>query len=97
MRRILIGLSRYVEFDLRNDLYARLQTLTPSFYGAYSTGDLMARSSSDMSAVRSVLGPGIMYSLNTIFTAVLTVSILLSITTTDLKCFNAVCIWMGMA
>ncbi len=77
MRRILIGLSRIVEFDLRNDLYAQLQRLSPSFYGTYSTGDLMARSSSDLSAVRSVLGPGIMYSLNTLFTAVLTVTILL--------------------
>ncbi len=77
MRRILIGLSRNVEFDLRNDLYAQLQRLSPSFYGTYSTGDLMARSSSDLSAVRSVLGPGIMYSLNTLFTAVLTVTILL--------------------
>ncbi len=77
MRRILIGLSRRVEFDLRNDLYAHLQRLSPSFYTTYSTGDLMARSSSDMSAVRSVLGPGIMYSLNTLFTAILTVTILL--------------------
>ena len=77
MRRVLISLSRIVEFDLRNDLYAQLQRLSPSFYGSHSTGDLMARSSSDMSAVRSVLGPGIMYSLNTLFTAVLTVTILL--------------------
>ena len=64
MRRILIGLSRRIEFDLRNDLYAHLQKLSPSFYKIYSTGDLMARSSSDLAAVRSVLGPGIMYSLN---------------------------------
>ena len=77
MRRILIGLSRTIEFDLRNDLYAQLQRLSPSFYSSYSTGDLMARSSSDLNAVRSVLGPGIMYSLNTLFTAVLTVTILL--------------------
>ncbi len=77
MRRILIGLSRYIEFDLRNDLYAHLQRLSPSYYSSHSTGDLMARSSSDLSAVRSVLGPGIMYSLNTLFTAVLTVTILL--------------------
>lgn len=79
MRRILIGVSRFVEYDLRNDLYSHLQKLTPSFYARYSTGDLMARSSSDLSAVRSVAGPGIMYSLNTIFTAILTVTILLSL------------------
>ena len=77
MRRILIGLSRTIEFDLRSDLYAQLQRLSPSFYGSHSTGDIMARSSSDMSAVRSVLGPGIMYSLNTLFTALLTITILL--------------------
>ena len=77
MRRILISLSRTIESDLRNDLYAQLQRLSPSFYSSHSTGDLMARSSSDMSAVRSVLGPGIMYSLNTLFTAVLTITILL--------------------
>ncbi len=77
MRRILIGLSRTIEFDLRSDLYAQLQRLSPSFYSSHSTGDIMARSSSDMSAVRSILGPGIMYSLNTLFTALLTVTILL--------------------
>ena len=77
MRRILIGLSRTIEFDLRNDLYTQLQRLSPAFYGSHSTGDIMARSSSDMNAVRSVLGPGIMYSLNTLFTALLTVTILL--------------------
>ncbi len=76
MRSILIGLSRRIEFDLRNDLYAHLQKLAPSFYKIYSTGDLMARSSSDLAAVRSVLGPGIMYSLNTLITAILTVTIL---------------------
>ena len=77
MRRILISLSRTIEFDLRSDLYAQLQRLSPSFYGSHSTGDIMARSSSDMSAVRTVLGPGIMYSLNTLFTALLTITILL--------------------
>lgn len=77
MRRTLIGLSRRVEFDLRNNLYAKLQQLSPAFFTSYATGDLMARSSSDMGAVRSVLGPGIMYSLNTFFTAILTVTILL--------------------
>lgn len=79
MRHILIGASRRVEYDLRNDLFAHLMRLTPSFYQRYTTGDLMSRSTNDLSAVRSVLGPGIMYSLNTLFTAVLAVSLLISI------------------
>ncbi len=79
MRSVLIGTSRRLEFDLRSDLYAHLLRLTPSFYQRYTTGDLMSRATNDLSAVRSVLGPGIMYSLNTLFTTVLTVSLLISI------------------
>ncbi len=67
MRWILIGVSRRIEFDLRNDLFRHLQRLTPSFYQRHSTGDVMARSTNDLSAVRMVLGPGIMYSVNTLF------------------------------
>jgi ATP-binding cassette, subfamily B, multidrug efflux pump len=79
MRRILIGVSRYLEYDLRNDLFAHLQTLSPRFFQKYPTGDLMSRATNDLSAVRMVLGPGIMYSINTVFTAVLTVAILIRI------------------
>lgn len=79
MRRILIGLSRLIEFDLRNDLFAHLQTLSASFYQHHSTGDLMARSTNDLSAVRAVLGPGIMYSINTVFTSVFVVCVLIGI------------------
>lgn len=79
MRRILIGVSRYVEYDLRNDLFGHLQKLSAGFYQRHPTGDLMARATNDLSAVRSVLGPGIMYSVNTLFTTVLTVGILISI------------------
>lgn len=82
MRRILIGVSRYVEYDLRNDLFAHLETLPPAFYQKHSTGDIMSRASNDLGAVRMVLGPGIMYSLNTLLTSVLIVAILMSI---DLK------------
>ena len=77
MRWILIGVSRRIEFDLRNDLFRHLQRLTPSFYQRHSTGDVMARSTNDLSAVRMVLGPGIMYSVNTLFMVVLTVTILI--------------------
>ena len=79
MRRILIGVSRKIEYDLRNDLFAHLQSLSPSFYQRNPTGDIMSRATNDLSAVRMVLGPGIMYSINTIFTAVLTIGILVSI------------------
>lgn len=79
MRRILIGLSRLIEYDLRNDLFAHLQKLTATFYQRHSTGDIMARATNDLSAVRAVLGPGIMYSINTLFTTIFVVSVLLSI------------------
>lgn len=79
MRRILIGVSRNIEYDLRNDLFAHLQSLSPSFYQHNPTGDIMSRATNDLSAVRMVLGPGIMYSINTLFTAVLTITILVTI------------------
>ncbi len=66
MRRIMIGISRYVEYDLRNDFFTHLEQLPLSFYQKIKTGDLMSRAVNDLSAVRMVLGPGIMYSLNTI-------------------------------
>jgi ATP-binding cassette, subfamily B, multidrug efflux pump len=67
-RWILIGMSRDVEFDLRNDLLARLLRLDPEFYVRNRTGDLMSRATNDLNAVRMVLGPGIMYSATTIIT-----------------------------
>lgn len=79
MRRTLIGLSRDLEFDLRNDVFSHLQTLSARFYQKYPTGDLMARCTNDLAAVRSVLGPGIMYSINTIFSTVLAVGFLVAI------------------
>jgi ATP-binding cassette subfamily B protein len=66
MRKLLIGVSRFVEFDLRNDFFARLQRMSPSFYQRWRTGDLMSRASNDIGAVRMVLGPGIMYPAETI-------------------------------
>ena len=61
-RLILITVSRRLEFDLRNDLLAKLETMSGGFFQQYRTGDLMARSVNDLSAVRNMLGPGIMYS-----------------------------------
>src|SRR5580693_9670769 len=69
-RWILIGISREIEFDLRNDLFAHLERLSYSFYQRTRTGDIMARATNDLNAVRMLVGPGIMYTANTIvFTA----------------------------
>jgi ATP-binding cassette subfamily B protein len=69
-RQILIGASREIEFDLRNDLFANLERQSAAFYSTHRTGDIMARATNDLSAVRQLLGPAIMYSANTIvFTA----------------------------
>jgi len=69
-RWVVIGISRDIEFDLRNDLFRHLEGLSNSFYQRNRTGDIMARATNDLNAVRTLLGPAIMYSANTIvFTA----------------------------
>jgi len=69
-RWILIGVSRDIEFDLRNDLFQHLESLSYSYYQRNRTGDIMARATNDLNAVRMLLGPAIMYSANTlVFTA----------------------------
>jgi len=69
-RWVVIGISREVEFDLRNDLFKHLEGLSYSFYQRTRTGDIMARATNDLNAVRMLLGPVIMYTANTIvFTA----------------------------
>ena len=72
-RSILIGLSRDIEYDLRNDLLDRLLAMEPEFYVRNRTGELMSRATNDLNAVRMVLGPGIMYSATTLVTMVLAV------------------------
>jgi ATP-binding cassette subfamily B multidrug efflux pump len=70
MRWVLIGISRDIEFDLRNDLFAHLERLSYSYYQRNRTGDIMARATNDLNAVRMLLGPAIMYTANTVvFTA----------------------------
>ncbi len=80
MRRLMIGTSREIEYELRGDFFARLTDLSFSFYNRTPTGDLMARATNDLNAVRAVLGPGIMYSVNTVVTlgAALTFMLVLS-------------------
>lgn len=66
-RWILIGISREIEFDLRNDLFLQLERQDADFYQKYRTGDVMARMTNDLNAVRMLLGPALMYSANTVF------------------------------
>jgi ATP-binding cassette subfamily B protein len=73
MRMVLIGVSRDIEFELRNDLLVHLSKLPARFYQETRIGDVMSRATSDMSAVRMVLGPGIMYTASTLATFVGTV------------------------
>src|SRR5499427_5191777 len=69
-RWVVIGVSRDIEFDLRNDLFERLEGLSYSYYQRHRTGDIMARATNDLNAVRMLLGPAIMYSANTmVYTA----------------------------
>jgi ATP-binding cassette subfamily B protein len=75
-RWILIGISRDIEFDIRNDLLDRLLVLEPEFYVRNRTGELMSRATNDLNAVRMVLGPGIMYSGTTIVTMILAISVM---------------------
>ena len=72
-RRILIGISRHVEYDLRQDFYAHLVDQPLSFYQEHRIGDLMARATNDLAAVRQLAGPMIMYSVQTLFVVVLIV------------------------
>src|SRR5437588_5950966 len=75
-RRILIGMSRHVEYDLRNDFYARLVDQPLSFFDEHRIGDLMARATNDLGAVRQLAGPMIMYSLQTVFVVIIILPIL---------------------
>ncbi|HYK34646.1 ABC transporter ATP-binding protein [Alloacidobacterium sp.] len=65
-RWIIIGVSRDIEFDLRNDLFQQLERQSAAYYQQHRTGDIMARMTNDLNAVRMLLGPAIMYSANTI-------------------------------
>jgi ATP-binding cassette subfamily B protein len=77
MRVIIIGVSRDIEYDLRNDLFARLVELSPDYYARTRTGDIMARATNDLNAVRMMLGPGIMYWFETSLTFLLAGAIML--------------------
>jgi ATP-binding cassette subfamily B multidrug efflux pump len=79
MREILNGLSRYIEYDLRQALFAHLTTLDPGYFARTRTGDIMARLTNDLSAVRMAAGPAIMYLTNTVFGAAFALAFMLRI------------------
>jgi len=78
-RRILIGMSRHIEYDLRNDFYAHLVDQPLSFFQEHRTGDLMSRATNDLAAVRQLAGPMIMYSLQTVFVVIIILPIMFAI------------------
>ncbi len=78
MRVIMIGASRDIEFDLRNDLFRRLVELSPDFHARSRTGDIMARATNDLNAVRMMAGPGLMYWTETSLTFVLAAAVMVS-------------------
>jgi len=78
-RRILIGMSRNIEYDLRQDFYAHLVDQPLSFFHERRTGDLMARATNDLAAVRQMAGPLIMYSLQTVFAVVVILPIMFAL------------------
>ncbi|MCA1850282.1 MAG: ABC transporter ATP-binding protein, partial [Acidobacteria bacterium] len=78
-RRILIGMSRHIEYDLRRDFYAHLIDQPLSFFQEHRTGDLMARATNDLAAVRQLAGPMIMYTLQTVFVVIIILPLMLRI------------------
>jgi ATP-binding cassette subfamily B protein len=79
MRRILIGASRHIEYDMRNDFFAHLQTLPLTYFQTHRTGDLMSRATNDLNAVRMMIGPSIMYSATTLLTFVVALALMVAI------------------
>ena len=79
MRRVLIGASRHIEYDMRNDFFAHLETLPLSYFQTHRTGDLMSRATNDLNAVRMMIGPAVMYSANTLLTFVAALALMVSI------------------
>jgi len=78
-RRILIGMSRHVEYDLRQEFYAHLQRQPLTFFHEHRTGDLMARATNDLAAVRQLAGPMVMYTLQTVFVVLIILPLMLRI------------------
>jgi len=78
-RRILIGASRQIEYDMRNDFFAHLQKLPLAYFQAHRTGDLMSRATNDLNAVRMMIGPSVMYSASTLLTLLVALTLMMSL------------------
>ncbi|MDB5116258.1 MAG: ATP-binding cassette, subfamily, partial [Mucilaginibacter sp.] len=79
MRQTLILMSRHIEYDLKNEIYNHYQALSLAFYRRHNTGDLMNRVTEDVNRVRSYLGPGIMYTINTVVVFILVIYFMLTV------------------
>ncbi|MBP7571008.1 MAG: ABC transporter ATP-binding protein [Acidobacteria bacterium] len=79
MRRLIVGVSRHIEYDLRNQFFATLQRQPAAYFQSRRTGDLMSRATSDLNAVRTVVGPAIMYTTNTAILFVVAIALMASI------------------
>ena len=79
MRQTIIVMSRLIEYDMRKEIYAHLQSLDQTFYRKYQTGDIMARISEDVSKVRNYLGPGLLYGINLISLFIMTIYAMLQV------------------
>jgi len=79
MRQTIILMSRHIEFDLKNEIYNHYQKLSLAFYRRHNTGDLMNRVTEDVSRVRMYLGPGIMYTINTVVLFVMVIYVMLTV------------------
>ena len=79
VRRVVIGASRDIEYDLRNDFFAHLQRMPLAFYQERRTGDLMSRATNDLGAVRMMIGPAVMYTASTSLTFIVAIVLMLSI------------------
>ncbi len=79
MRRVLVGASRHIEYDLRNDFFAHLERMPAAYFHTHRTGDLMSRATNDLNAVRMMIGPSVMYSADTLLRFVVAIIVMLSI------------------
>jgi ATP-binding cassette subfamily B protein len=79
MRRILVGVSRHIEYDMRNDFFAQLERMPAAYFQARRTGDFMSRATNDLNAVRQMVGPAVMYSANTLLGFVVALAVMISI------------------
>jgi ATP-binding cassette subfamily B protein len=79
MRRVIIGVSREMEYDLRNDFFGHLERMPPEYFRQRRTGDLMSRATNDLNACRMMAGPSVMYATQTLLVFVVAIILMLSI------------------